>query len=185
LHRAVEEFAAVALNDTRLNRRCQVLAGVPEQQSTMPINQACEDWADTKAAYRFMGNPKVSPAGLLAPHCQRTVERLSAHPVVLAVQDTTFLNYTPHPQTDGLGEIGNKAQHQRGFGMHTTLTLTPQGLPLGVLTQAFFTRPIGEAAHTPNELRKLPIDEKESYRWVEAFEQTITLTPVSAHCDRL
>jgi len=185
---AEEEFAAVALNDVRLNRRCQVLASVLEQQPIVPINQACEDWADTKAAYRFMDNPKVSPAAILAPHCQRTVERLKAHSLVLAVQDTTFFNYTPHPQTEGLGEIGKKEQHQRGFGMHTTLALTPHGLPLGLLTQAFFTRPLGEPAHTPNELRKLPIEEKESYRWLEAFEQTIALTPeqvqVVTVCDR-
>lgn len=185
---AEEEFAAVALNDVRLNRRCQVLASVLEQQPMVPLNQACEDWADTKAAYRFMDNPKVSPAAILAPHCQRTVERLKAHSLVLAVQDTTFFNYTPHPQTEGLGEIGKKEQHQRGFGMHTTLALTPHGLPLGLLTQAFFTRSLGEPAHTPNELRKLPIEEKESYRWLEALEQTIALTPEQVHvvtvCDR-
>lgn len=185
---AVEEFAAVALNDSRLNRRCQVLAGVLEHQPTMPLNQACEDWASTKAAYRFMDNPKVSPAGLLSPHCRRTLERLSAHAVVLAVQDTTFLNYTAHPQTTGLGEIGTKAQHQRGFGLHTTLALTPQGLPLGILTQTVFTRPIGAPIHTASARRKLPIEEKESYRWLAAFQQTITLTPNTVHmvtvCDR-
>jgi hypothetical protein len=43
---AEEEFAAVALNDVRLNRRCQVLASVLEQQPMVPLNQACEDWAD-------------------------------------------------------------------------------------------------------------------------------------------
>ncbi len=122
----------MALKDVRLNRRCQVLASVLEQQPTVPINQACEDWADTKAAYRFMDNPKVSPAALVAPHCQRTVERMKAHSLVLAVQDTTFFNYTAHPQTEGLGEIGKKEQQQRGFGMHTTLALTPHGLPLAL-----------------------------------------------------
>jgi hypothetical protein len=185
---AEEEFAPVALKEVRLNRRCQVLAGALEQQPMVPLNQACEDWADTKAAYRFMDNPQVSPVAILAPHCQRTVERMKAHSLVLAVQDTTFFNYTAHPQTEGLGEIGTKEQHQRGFGMHTTLALTPDGLPLGLLTQAFFTRPVGEPAHTPTALRKLPIEEKESYRWLEALEQTMALTPVQVQvvtvCDR-
>jgi hypothetical protein len=87
-----------------------------------------------------------------------------------------------------LGEIGNKKQHQRGFGLHSTLALTPAGVPLGTLTQQFFTRPIGEPAHTPRELQQLPIEEKESYRWLEAFEQTLALTPVGVEvvtvCDR-
>lgn len=185
---ATKEFSKIGLKDKRLNQRCQKLASVLEQQSTEPINQACEDWADTKAAYRFFDNQKVSPDKILAPHYQRTVKRMKSHALVLAVQDTTFLNYTHHPQTEGLGEIGTKAQNQRGFGMHSTLAVTPQGLPLGLLTQQFFERPIGEASHTASEIQKLPIEEKESYRWLEAFEQVIALTPeevqVVTVCDR-
>ena len=183
-----EEFSKVRLKDKRLNQRCQKIAEVLEQPPTEPINQASEDWADTKAAYRFFDNPKVSPDQILAPHCQRTLKRMKAHPLVLAIQDSTFLNYTHHPQTEGLGEIGTKQQQQRGFGMHSTLVVTPQGLPLGFLTQAFFERPIGEASHTASEIQKLPIEEKESYRWIAAFQPTIALAPegvrVVTVCDR-
>jgi hypothetical protein len=98
------------------------------------------------------------------------------------------VNYTHHPQTEGLGEIGTKAQNQRGFGMRTTLAVTPEGLPLGLLTQQFFERPIGAATRTASENQKLPIEEKESYRWTEAFEQVIALAPeevqVVTVCDR-
>lgn len=185
---ATEEFSKIRLKDKRLNQRCQKVAEALEQQSTEPINQACEDWADTKAAYRFFDNPKVTPDQILAPHYQRTVKRMKSYAVVLAVQDTSFLNYTHHPQTEGLGEIGTKAQNQRGFGMHSTLAVTPEGLPLGLLTQQFFERPIGEASHTASEIQKLPIEEKESYRWIEAFEQVIALTPENVQvvtvCDR-
>jgi hypothetical protein len=186
---AALEFADVELNDARLNRRCQELAVALGQQPDAPINQACEDWADTKAAYRFFGNTKrVTPAGISTPHQQRTVERMNQHPLVLAVQDTTFFNYTHHPHTQGLGEIGNKKQQQRGFGLHSTLAVTPAGLPLGTLTQQFFTRPIGEPAHTSRELQQLPIEEKESYRWLAAFEQTLQLSPAGVEvvtiCDR-
>jgi hypothetical protein len=185
---AVEEFAHIELNDARLNRRCQELAVALGQQPDAPINQACEDWADTKAAYRFFDNSKVTPAGIHAPHQQRTVARMSQHSLVLAVQDTTFFNYTHHPHTKGLGAIGNKKQNQRGFGMHSTLAVTPAGTPLGLLAQAFFSRPLDEPSHQPNELRQLPIEEKESYKWIEAFEQTLKLTPAGVEvvtvCDR-
>jgi len=66
--------------------------------------------------------------------------------------------------------------------------VTPAGVPLGLLTQTFFVRPIGEPAHQPGELQKLPIEEKESYRWLQAFEQTLALAPsdvqVVTVCDR-
>jgi hypothetical protein len=185
---AVAEFSKIDLQDKRLNKRCQKLASDLEQQPTDPINQACEDWADTKAAYRFCDNPKVTPDKIISAHSGRTVKRMKKHALVLAIQDTTFLNYTHHPQTAGLGEIGTKEQNQRGFGLHTTLAVTAQGQPLGVLLQQFIERPIGEPARTAAELRKLPIEEKESYRWIEAFQKTIALTPegvqVVTVCDR-
>ncbi|HEY9152295.1 MAG TPA: IS4 family transposase [Anaerolineales bacterium] len=185
---AKEEFSKVKLKDKRLNKRCQKIASDLEQQPTDPINQACEDWMDTKAAYRFFDNPKVTPDKIVAAHRGRTVKRMKEHAQVLAIQDTSFLNYSHHPQTEGLGEIGKKEQKQRGFGLHTTLAVTPQGLPLGFLTQAFFERPIGEASRTAAENQKLPIEEKESYRWIEAFQQTIRLKPegvqVVTVCDR-
>jgi hypothetical protein len=103
---AAEEFAQIDLSDARLNCRCQKLADDLGQQPTAPINQACEDWADTKAAYRFFDNSEVTPEKVIDAHSQRTIERMRGHQVVLAIQDTTFLNYTHHPETQGLGEIG-------------------------------------------------------------------------------
>ena len=184
----LDELASVQLQDARLDRRCGELAVQLAMQPSGPINQACEDWADAKAAYRFFDNDKVTLERIRAPHHQRTVERIAQHKQVLAVQDTSFLNYTHHPQTEGLGAIGNKSQHQRGLGMHSTLAVTTQGTPLGLLTQEFFTRPEDEPAHRPEECRSLPIEEKESYRWLQAFEQTLTLAPpgveVITVCDR-
>lgn len=185
---AVEELGQVDLKDERLNFRCSKLVEALGQQPTAPINQACEDWADSKAAYRFVDNLKVTPEKILAPHIARTVERMAGQEIVLAIQDTTFLNYTHHPETQDLGEIGTKAQNQRGFGLHSTLAVTPSGKPLGILTQAFLERPVGEPVHTPSEAQKQPIEAKESYRWVQAFEKTIKLTPAGVRvvtvCDR-
>ncbi|MCI0554308.1 MAG: IS4 family transposase [Anaerolineae bacterium] len=185
---AVEEFSEVDLDDKRLDRRCQELAEKLGKQPMVSINQACEDWADSKAAYRFVDNEKVSARKLLKPHTTRTIERMKNHKLVLAVQDTTFLNFTSHPKTKGLGEIGAKKQHQRGFGLHSTLIVTPQGQPLGLLDQAILERPVGQPALKPGEAMKQPIEQKESYRWVESFEKTIKLTPddvqVVTVCDR-
>jgi len=184
----IDEFATVELKDARLNRRCSELAVQLAMQPNGPINQACEDWADTKAAYRFFDNGKVTPERIRAPHHQRTVQRMKQHQRVLAAQDTSFLNFTHHPKTTGVGEIGNKTQKQSGFGMHSTLAMTTEGMPLGLLTQAFFIRPEGEPSRRPEELRLLPIEEKESYRWLQAFEQTLALAPAGVEvitvCDR-
>jgi hypothetical protein len=76
----------------------------------------------------------------------------------------------------------------RGFGLHSTLAVLPDGLPLGFLTQAVLTRPDNEPSHRPEECRLLPIEDKESYRWLQAFEQTLALAPAGVEvitvCDR-
>jgi hypothetical protein len=184
----LDEFSSVELQDARLNARCSELAMQLAMQPSVPLNQACEDWAAAKAAYRFFDNDDVTPQLIQAPHQQRTVARMACHPRVLAIQDTTFLNYTHHPKTTGLGPIGKKSQKQRGFGLHSTLAVLPDGLPLGLLTQVVLTRPENEPSHRPEECRLLPIEDKESYRWLQAFEQTLALAPngveVITVCDR-
>lgn len=184
----LDEFAGIELHDARLNARCSELAVQLAMQPSLSVNQACEDWADAKAAYRFFDNDEVTPERIQAAHQQRTVERMAQYPRVLAVQDTTFLNYTHHPQTEGLGPIGKKSQKQRGFGLHSTLAVLPGGLPLGLLTQAVLIRPEDEPSHRPEKCRLLPIEDKESYRWLQAFEQTLALAPTGVEvitvCDR-
>lgn len=114
---------------------------------------------------------------------------MKAHALILAIQDTTFLNYSQHPHTEGLGALGGRKElGQRGFGLHTTLAVTPQGQPLGILTQQYFERPIKEASEPRRKIQQLPIEEKESYRWIQAFEKTIELSPTGVQvvtvCDR-
>ena len=183
-----EELESVDLKDSRLNQRYQTVASALAAQPTVSINQASEDWADTKAAYRFFDNKKVTHESLLLPHQQRTVERMSQHTLVLASQDTTFINFSHHPKTTGTGPIGNKQTKQSGFVMHSTLVSTSEGLPLGILTQDIDSRPENEPSKTPAECKKQPIEEKESYKWIKAFEETLALSPdgtdVLTICDR-
>jgi Transposase DNA-binding/Transposase Tn5 dimerisation domain len=169
---SVREFHGVELGDARLDRRLLALAEAFGAQPTAPINQASDDWYATKAAYAFFANPKAMPAELLAPHQERTLERMQAHKLVLLAQDTTFLNYTHHPATAGLGPIGGG---QRGLVMHSTLAFTPHGLPLGVLAQHIWARPQAAAAKSKRPRR--PIAQKESRKWLDALYETVTLVP--------
>ena len=71
---AAEEFAEVDLGDKRLDARliklCDRFSDAPES----PINQACVDWAETKAAYRFFQNDNVELGKILAAHCCKTAQ---------------------------------------------------------------------------------------------------------------
>lgn len=187
LNWAEKEFATLGLGDKRLNERLIEVANKFAGQPQAPINQACEDWADTKAAYRLFDNKKTTSEKVFWPHQDRTVERMKSHGLVFAVQDTVFLNYTAHAKTKGLGPISGGKGKQQGLVMHHTLILSASGMPLGRLTQSIWARDDDDES-SPAERRKRPIEEKESNKWLTALEETVRLTPVGVKlvniCDR-
>ena len=130
-----QEFAGLDLGDTRLNDRRVNIADALAGQPLSPIRTACGDSSSVKAAYRFFDNDKVSAEKVLDPHFQQTVERMRGYERVFAIQDTTYLDYTDHPATQGLGPIGKRSQNYQGLVKHTTLVVSASGLPLGCLTE--------------------------------------------------
>jgi len=172
---AAHEFALAPLPDQRLVSRLITMATDFALQPTASIPQACGSWAKTKAAYRFFDHDDVTPEDLLCAHVQATVQRAAAHPLVLCVQDTTSLNYATHPQTKGLGPIGNNRDKTIGLFLHSTLALTPTGQPLGLLhaqSWARSTATFGRSSHARN---RTPRDQKESQKWLDSFTACQTL----------
>ncbi len=178
---ASEEFADVDLGDKRLDAR---LMGMCDRFSEAPessINQACEDWAETKAAYRFFMNKNVEAQEIMEAHRLKTAERAKEHKTVLAIQDTGCLVYTSHSKTEGLGRMSMKKGkniekiYSNGLMMHTCLGVTTDGLPVGLLDQRIFVRKL-----RTKKRRSLadvtPIEEKESYRWLQSLENTKEIT---------
>jgi hypothetical protein len=55
------EFLSVDLGDERLNKRLSIISERFAKSPLSPINQACDNWAETKAAYRFFSNEKKLP----------------------------------------------------------------------------------------------------------------------------
>ena len=102
----------VDLGDKRLNHRflkiVEDLARTPE--ASLPEASGC--WAATKAAYRFFDNPKVQPDGIRDALRRDALGYLPARGPILAVQDTTDLDFTDHPATTGLGAApGHRRPH--------------------------------------------------------------------------
>ena len=103
---AVTEFAEAELGDARRTQRVIRLATVFAQQPMASLPEACGSRAELKATYRFFDNEAILPTELLASHVSATYERAVRVPVVLAVQDTTEVDWTAHPATTGLGPSG-------------------------------------------------------------------------------
>lgn len=126
-------------------------------------------WSPAKAAYGLIAHrsPEINLSSLLGPHVQATQARMAAEALVLLPQDTTGLNYTGLKQTCGLGPLGE--QKGRGLWLHSLLAFRADGLPLGVLDAQCWARP--PAASSGRGRNAKSIDEKESFRWLEAFQK--------------
>lgn len=195
---ASDEFVDINLGDKRLNSRLIKLCDSFSESPESPINQACADWAETKAAYRFFQNKNVDVEQIMSAHRGKTLVRAASHRTVLALQDTSYLIYTNHPKTEGLGKISLKNGknidkiYSRGLVMHTCFAVTTKGTPLGLFEQKIFARQL----HPEHERRTaggrniqdvLPVEEKESYRWIKSLETTTmvsTNTQIITVCDR-
>ena len=163
---ARQEFAEAALPDQRHHKRLHMIATAFAQKPTAPIPQACGNWAETKAAYRFFENEAIPPEAIRQPHHQATWQRVRQHPLILAVQDTMALNYSTHPCTQGLGPIGSHSPKTIGLLLHSTLALTPKGEPLGFLHNAVRARR-GRGLAARRHQR--PLAQKESHKWLESL----------------
>jgi len=97
----VSETSSAELGDGRLNRRLELVLRRLAAQPDKSIPAASQGWSETQAAYRFFDNEKVTPEKVLAPHQEATRQRLRQHPVTLCVEDTSELDFTSKPQTEG------------------------------------------------------------------------------------
>jgi hypothetical protein len=161
------EFGEAELNDPRRTARLVSLAQTVGKRPSASLPEACEDGAELKAAYRFFDTEEIKPSAMLASHVGATTTRLRSEAVVLAVQDTTSLDYSGHPATTGLGVL--KDVKHRGFLVHTTLAMTPERVPLGLLAQEVWTRDAASLGKRATR-KERPITEKESQKWLTSLE---------------
>ena len=146
--RLADEFQGIDLGDKRLNDRCVELVKDLGKHPDQSIPKSCGDWSATQAAYRFFENEHVTREALLKPHIQQTVERAQGGGDVLAIQDTTYLNYTPHPETEDLGPIGTMDGLQGMVAHNTIAVMAETGEVLGMLNQEVWVR---EGRHPKEE----------------------------------
>jgi hypothetical protein len=190
------ELAGCSLADERLTKRLRKLLEQMDGAVGASIPLACQDWANTKAAYRFFSNDRVSEAEILAGHFQSTRDRFAAaEGPVLVLQDTTEFTYrreraeqigVTNRVNSGKDKAGRFRMHTVcGLLMHSSLAVTTDGLPLGLSAIKFWSRKKfrGTAALKKKiNPTRVPIEHKESIRWLENMEQSTALFGAPDRC---
>jgi hypothetical protein len=191
-----QELAGCHFRDQRLGQRLRQLLTHMACAVGSSIPLACQDWANTKAAYRFLSNPKVSEHAILQGHFQATHSRFAAvGGPILVIQDTTELSYErAQPERIGATRRVNSGRDKAGrlrmhtvcgLLMHSCLAVTAEGLPLGLSAIKVWTRP--QFKGTRRLKRKInptrvPVDQKESIRWLECMKQSVALFGAPERC---
>jgi hypothetical protein len=171
---AEEEFGGCKLPDARLQDRLLQLARDFYARPTANLPQACSSRARTKAAYRFLEHPETDMQALLQSHYRATEGRIRRESVVLAVQDSTSLDYTGHGATSGLGPVGSWPKGPQGLHLHSTLAFNTQGTPLGFVDVQCWARD-PQAFGKKAKRHQLPIEQKESYKWLKSYQAVADL----------
>ena len=191
-----EELSGCRLGDGRLDRRLRQLVERMEVGFGESIPLACQDWAGTKAAYRFFSNGRVSEDEILRGHFEATRRRFAASDgPILVLHDTTEFTWK-RTRSEAVGfttkvdsgkdKRGRPRMHTVcGLLMHSSMVTTTDGLPLGMAAAKFWSR---KKFKGTNALKRkinptrVPIEGKESMRWLDNLRQSTELLDDPARC---
>ncbi len=163
------EFGHAELGDVRRTRRLvRVGAGVLARPGGT-IGAVFDNPADLHGAYDFVENDAVAPEALMDAMSLATARRACAFDSVWIATDGSSINITDLKRKKQTGSIGAGNRKARGDKVHTALVLDPEGIPLGLCTQAHWQR--GKKRVKSAHDKRLT-SEKETQRWLDVRDAT-------------
>lgn len=171
------EFGGCELGDLRRTKRLVKIAVGLLENVGCAISSSCGR-IGAQLVSRFFDQEEVTLESVLKSHTEQTALRCEETGLVLAVQDTTFLNFTSHESlADELGPIGSSSE-SRGLLMHSILAVTPHKTPLGLLGMSVWARD-PEDFGSKAKRRSREVVDKESQKWLDGVTQAESATPES------
>jgi hypothetical protein len=169
------EVLEADLGDVRLTQRLALLMDSLADRAGESFPKALDD-AELEGAYRFFGNPKVTPDAILSPHFRQTAHRASAHSDVVVIHDTTQFEFGGESQREGLGRLIRPGQ---GFFGHFALAVSADGdrEPLGLLNLETVFR-LDKKSAKPRKQRPR---RGESDRWLHSIDGAEAVLNGAAH----
>jgi len=131
-----DEFRNLSFKDKRLNNRFIKIMGDCSSDYGSSFLKVSKNRHQAKAAYRLFANEHFCPDQVLKAHKESSVKRIidSKSKLILAIQDTTSLNYNSRKKTEGLGLVGGR--ESLGIYLHTTLAFLKKELLLVCLIRS-------------------------------------------------
>lgn len=125
--------------------------------------------------YRFVNNESIDMEDIEAAYYEFTSKQVVDREVVI-IQDTTEFNFEAFRELyngsdPDLGPLTNN--HDIGFYNHLSLVIDARSsFPIGFSDIQLFNRTFDQPTRHERKYKSLPIEEKESYRWIKSIEQS-------------
>jgi hypothetical protein len=173
-----QELSIAELGDRRRTARLQAVAGALEAEPAKSFPRAMGSDAALEAFYRFINNGGFSAADIVAPHIAATWKRANEERTVIAIHDSTLVEYGASRE-----DLGKTAGGQHfGFVAHAVLLIAEQdGLPLGIAHIETINRTGNKwrARRKHGQRNRVHADDetRESLRWIRGMDAVEAARP--------
>ena len=163
------------LPDHRLEVRAEKLSRQLSLTPSSSIRKLSNTPAEHKANLRFLNNERVEEESLVKEASDR-VRQLVTNRHVLVVTDTCEINMSGHKgrlkPNSGLGR-SDKSETSHCFKVHPGMVMDAGSLnPLGFSWIKVFHRDEQMPDRNKRNYKRQPIEEKESYKWIEVAKKS-------------
>ena len=164
------------LDDMRLLYRGNKILSDLFSKSVHSIRQLSSNDSAAKGFYRFLQNDRVSEEDIvnnMVSNCQKACKGKW----VVCIQDTTEVNLSSHSRRinkdDDLGTLYAGGDMGLGFFVHPSLVVDAEScIPYGYAAIKIWNRPLVFKSKKERAYKSLPIEQKESYKWIEVSKNT-------------
>lgn len=169
-HWSMHEFGSVTLGD---QRRTDRLVAMGTQVAATPggnVSAVFSVGAEREAAYRFVENDAVEAQEITAGAARAAVDRGRDLPFIFAPVDGSSLNLPDRAGTKRLGRVGTRKADAQGVQVMTAIGVSPDGTPLGILGQQYWTRERSGPREKDSRNRRT-VEDKETIHWMTVMGQ--------------
>lgn len=162
--------------DKRLVTRGNEILTALFRKSTHSIRQLTSSDAEAKGFYRFLWNDRITEENILSNMTSNCIHASQGR-FVVCIQDTSEVNLSTHSNRlktkEKLGTTNASNERGLGFFLHPSLVLDAEtSMPYGFATVKLWHRPSEFKTKFERKYNTLPIEEKESYKWIETSQKT-------------
>lgn len=163
--------------DKRLIERGNKIMQDLFRSGVQSIRQATKNDTDAKGWYRFLHNDRISEADIIGNMVKNCQAAGCQGKYVICIQDTTEINLKSHSgrikKDDSLGTTNATSDKGLGFFLHPSLVIDAQSsIPYGYSAVKVWSRSMEFSSKHQRKYNSLPIEQKESYKWLEVTQST-------------